>query len=132
MFNTEFIRIDDNKKLSLNKYKVTVTIYNDFEKTQILRNEIYYLSDDNELNKLKTNYVDKHKLYDITSTEEFNSSEYAWMDGIILQTNNISPDEILKIAEYGSLEAYQASTQEVRDEYLLDIDCRLSMLELGV
>ena len=59
------------------------------------------------------------------------TSAYAWMEGIVLRTDNHAK-EIEEIASYGSLEAYKASLPESTDEFKLDTDFRLSKLELGL
>ncbi|MCC8067709.1 MAG: hypothetical protein LIO59_00305 [Oscillospiraceae bacterium] len=76
-------------------------------------------------------YVAKHKLLEVVATEEYDNSEYEWMAGIELRTDDPNT-EIRKIYSYGSVEAYEASLEEAADTYMTDLDYRLSILELGL
>lgn len=76
-------------------------------------------------------YVAKHKLLEVVTTEEYDNTEYEWMAGIELRTDDPNT-EIRKIYSYGSLEAYEASLEESADAYMTDLDYRLSMIELGL
>lgn len=89
-----------------------------------------YFLDEKEVNDFKTNYVDKHKLLSIYSVEELDNP-YEWAEGIVLRTDDPCT-ELAEIVKYGSREAYEASLPEYTDEFMLDIDVRLSMLEMGV
>lgn len=116
-------------KIGLNKYKLTLRCYHSLEK-DTYTDDIMYLDDDG-LHEWKVNRIPKHQLLELVSEEELDTSEYAWMEGIELKTSDRAK-EIAEIAAYGSLEAYQAGLQETRDEYLLDLECRVSMMELGL
>ena len=126
--NTEFLSVRDNRIVT-NKYEVVVRSYFTAEKKAYTDNTKYV--DDDGLHELEVNLVPKHQLLEIVSKREIDTSSIAWMEGIELKTND-RQKEIAEIASYGSLEAYKASLPEVRDEYLLDLDCRMSMLELGI
>ena len=78
----------------------------------------------------KSNFVDKHMLMSIQSTERLNNP-YTWLEGIKLRTNDPCT-EIAEIVKYGSKEAYEASLPEYTDEFMLDIDGRVAMLEMGI
>ena len=89
-----------------------------------------YFLDEEEVNGFKTNYVDKHKLLSVQNVEELDNP-YEWAEGIVLRTDD-PYTELAEIVKYGSKEAYEASLPEYTDEFMLDVDVRLSMLEMGV
>ena len=89
----------------------------------------YFLNEE-ESDSYKTDYVDKHKLLSIQNVEKLDNP-YIWMEGIKLRTDD-PYTELAEIVKYGSKEAYEASLPEYTDEFMLDIDVRLSMLEMGV
>ena len=78
----------------------------------------------------KTNYVDKHKLLSVQNVEELDNP-YKLAEGIVLRTDD-PYTELAEIVKYGSKEAYEASLPEYTDEFMLDVDVRLSMLEMGI
>ena len=53
------------------------------------------------------------------------------MSGLEVKTQDFNK-EINEIASYGSKEAYEASLPEYTDEFMLDVDVRVAMLEMGV
>lgn len=119
----------DNGKIKLNKFKVVVRRYlcvgsDDYNDSE------HYVNDDG-LYEIEVNFVPKHKLYSIVSKEELDTSDYAWMEGIELTTDNVQK-ELADIAACGSLEAYKASLPQAQDEFNLDIDYRMSKIELGL
>ena len=89
-----------------------------------------YFLDEEEVNGFKTNYVDKHKLLSVQNVEELDNP-YKWAEGIVLRTDD-PYTELAEIVKYGSKEAYEASLPEYTDEFMLDVDVRLSMLEMGI
>lgn len=124
MFKTE------NGKIGFNKYKITLRRYDSLEKTTYTDTEIYV--DDEGLNEYEVNYVPKHKLLEIVEKVELDTSEYAWMDGIEVDSDGDRAKQIAEIAAYGSIEAYKASLPESTDEYLVDMDARITAMELGL
>ena len=86
--------------------------------------------DEEEVNGFKTNYVDKHKLLSVQNVEELDNP-YKWAEGIVLRTDD-PYTELAEIVKYGSKEAYEASLPEYTDEFMLDIDVRVAMLEMGI
>ena len=66
----------------------------------------------------------------IQSIEKLNNP-YTWLEGVELRTND-PYTELAEIVKYGSKEAYEASLPEYTDEFMLDVDVRLSMLEMGI
>ena len=121
--------IDTDNRIRLNKRVIVVRDYKTTEKTEYDENT-YYVNDDS-YKEWTEQLIPKHQLYELISDEPLDTSKYTWMDGIELRTGN-HPKEIAQIAAYGSLEAYTASLDEARDEYLLDLDCRISAVELGI
>ncbi len=119
----------ENNKIRLNTYKITSRLYSSDDKTEYSDSVLYF--DKERLAGYEERFVAKHRLVEIVEKEAIDTSGIAWMEGIELKTND-RQKEIAEIASYGSLEAYMASLPEVRDEYLLDLDCRMSMLELGI
>jgi len=89
-----------------------------------------YFLDEKESDSYKTDYVDKHKLLSIQNVEKLDNP-YTWMEGIKLRTDD-PYTELAEIVKYGSKEAYEASLPEYTDEFMLDIDVRVAMLEMGV
>lgn len=123
-----FFRIEDGK-IRLNKHKLILRRYDTINKDKYT-DDIMYLDDDG-LYEWEVNRVPKHKLMEIVSKEDIDISAYGWMDGIELKTGNRAK-EIAEIASYGSKEAYEASLPETQDAFNMDIDYRLSKLELGL
>lgn len=89
----------------------------------------YFLKD--QVQGYLDRYVSKHKLIEVIKQEEYDNTDFKWMVGIQLRTNNPGA-EIPLIYSYGSLEAYQASLPEFADNFMLDLECRVSMMELGL
>ena len=121
--------IDNDNRIRLNKRVIVVRDYKTVEKTDYDENT-YYVNDES-YKEWTEQLIPKHQLNELISDEPLDTSKYAWMDGIELRTDNHAK-EIARIAAYGSLDAYNASLDEARDEYLLDLDCRISAVELGI
>lgn len=119
----------ENGKIAFNKYELIVRHYQNVEKT-IYLDKIYYV-DEAEREEWETQQIAKHRMLELVSKTELDLSGYAWMEGIELKTEQTAA-EISRIAAYGSLEAYEASLPESQDSYMLDMDYRLSKLELGI
>lgn len=120
--------IKDNK-ICLNTHKVVVRRYLDINKTDYV--DETHCVDLDGLYEIEVNFVPKHKLISIVSKEELDTSDYAWMEGIKLTTDNVQK-ELDDIAACGSLEAYNASLPQTQDEFNLDMDYRMSKMELGL
>lgn len=89
----------------------------------------YYLNQ-NEVDSYKRDFVDKHKLLSVQNVEELDNP-YEWAEGIVLRTDD-PYTELAEIVKYGSKEAYEASLPEAQDEFNLDMDYRMSKMELGL
>lgn len=133
----EYFRISNSSTLQCIEFKVTLKVLNSvkyleegFDNVENYTLVSYFCLNQEEVDKLKTNYVDKHKLISIYETQHIDNP-YRWMEGIVLRTD--MPDkELEEIASYGSKEAYEASLPEYQDNFLLDLDYRMSMIELGI
>lgn len=130
MYNEEFFKLDENGSIVLIKYKCKCISYFDDDKTTINDIHYFYLSTDDELERLQTNYVAKHRLIEL-EVEELDTSEFTWMEGIQLRTPDIQT-ELKKIASYGDIDSYEASLEENISYMILDTDYRISKLELGL
>lgn len=120
--------IEDNA-IRLNKYKLVVRDYKTLEKSDYT-DTTYYVNEAG-FKEWTEQLVPKHQLLELVSQEMLDTSAYAWMDGIRLRTDN-HWKEIEEIAACGSIEAYEASLPESADHFRIDVDYRLSKIELGL
>ena len=121
--------VDTDNRIRLNTHVIVVRDYKTTDKTDYGENT-YYVNDES-YKEWTEQLIPKHQLNELISDEPLNTSKYAWMDGIKLTSDNHAK-EIAQIAAYGSMDAYNASLDEAKDEYLLDLDCRISAVELGI
>ena len=115
--------------IHLNKYKIVVRYYDSVEK-QTYEDVTMFLNDEG-LKDMKEQHIAKHQLLELISEEVIDTSDYEWMEGLPLQSDN-SIKEIEEIYNYGSKEAYEASLPQAQDEFNLDMDYRMSKMELGL
>lgn len=127
MLNIEYLKAKNNK-VEVAKYKVVTRRYLDFEKT--IESFMVDSMTEEEYIDHRDNYVAKHKLFDIVELEELDTSNYNWVTEITLPDN--TGDSLEKIALCNSKEEYEASLEQNKDLYLLDIEERISLLELGI
>ena len=116
-------------KIHLNAYEIIVRYYKNSEK-ETYTDKTYY-ADEEQANELETDIVPKHQLMEIVSKTKLDNERFAYMEGITLKTQDFTK-EIAEIASYGSLEAYEASLPESQDAFNMDIDYRISKIELGI
>lgn len=116
-------------KIHLNAYEIIVRYYKNSEK-ETYTDKTYY-ADEERANELETDIVPKHQLMEIVSKTKLDNERFAYMEGIALKTQDFNK-EIAEIASYGSLEAYEASLPESQDAFNMDIDYRISKIELGI
>ncbi len=90
----------------------------------------YYVNDD-RLIELETQIIPKHQLLELISKVKLDNEQYSYMSGLEVKTQDFNK-EINEIASYGSKEAYEASLPEYTDEFMLDVDVRVAMLEMGI
>ena len=112
--------------LHLNKYKIVVRYYDSVEK-QTYEDVTMFLNDEG-LKDMKEQHIAKHQLLELISEEVIDTSDYEWMEGLPLQSDN-PIKEIEEIYNYGSKEAYEASLPQAQDEFNLDMDYRMSKME---
>ena len=115
--------------LHLNKYKIVVRYYDSVEK-QTHEDVTMFLNDEG-LKDMKEQHIAKHQLLELISEEVIDTSDYEWMEGLPLQSDN-PIKEIEEIYNYGSKEAYEASLPQAQDEFNIDMDYRMSKMELGL
>ena len=115
--------------LHLNKYKIVVRYYDSVER-QTYEDVTMFLNDEG-LKDMKEQHIAKHQLLELISEEVIDTSDYEWMEGLPLQSDN-PIKEIEEIYNYGSKEAYEASLPQAQDEFNLDMDYRMSRMELGL
>lgn len=115
--------------LHLNKYKIVVRYYDSVEK-QTYEDVTMFLNDEG-LKDMKEQHIAKHQLLELISEEVIDTSDYEWMEGLPLQSDN-PIKEIEEIYNYGSKEAYEACLPQAQDEFNLDMDYRMSKMELGL
>lgn len=118
-----------NNKIHLNKYEFVIRHYNSITKEDYT--DKYYYVDELGAEELETQLIPKHQLLELISKKELDNSKYSYMEGLEFKTQNFTK-EIEEIASYGSLEAYQASLPEFADNYMLDLESRVSLMELGL
>lgn len=121
--------IDGDNRIQLNTHRLVVRDYKTKDKTEFTDSE-YYVNEAG-MKEWTEQLIPKHQLYELIESEELDTSEFVWMRGIELKTDNHAR-EIEEIASYGSYEAYQASLPESQDMFNMDIDYRLSKMELGI
>ena len=109
-----------NNQICLNSYKLVIRHYKDIDKKEFVDKD-YYVNDD-RLIELETQIISKVKL---------DNEQYSYMSGLEVKTQDFNK-EINEIASYGSKEAYEASLPEYTDEFMLDVDVRVAMLEMGI
>ena len=107
--------------IHLNKYKIVVRYYDSVEK-QTYEDVTMFM---------KEQHIAKHQLLELISEEVIDTSDYEWMEGLPIQSDN-PIKEIEEIYNYGSKEAYEASLPQAQDEFNLDMDYRMSKMELGL
>ena len=117
-----------NNQICLNSYKLVIRHYKDIDKKEFVDKD-YYVNDD-RLIELETQIIPKHKLLELISKVKLDNEQYSYMSGLEVKTQDFNK-EINEIASYGSKEAYEASLPEYTDEFMLDIDVRVAMMEHG-
>lgn len=91
----------------------------------------HYLTD-SEWKEWSEQQIPKHERYELISHENMDISAYAWVDGADV-SGAVDPKHTAnEMAKFTSREEYEASLPENQAEYQLDLDYRLSKLELGI
>lgn len=77
-------------------------------------------------------YLAKHKALEYVETIELDTSLYEWLDGIEIPVNYTCAqtfiDELIAMGE----EEYNLSLTTTTEDYLFNLDYRLSLVELGL
>lgn len=121
--------VTEDRSIGINKYCIVVRHYDSLKKDSYTDVD-YYLNEEAAY-ELENNVIPKHQLLEKISKTIIDVSNYAWAEGIVLRTDD-PYTELAEIVKYGSKEAYEASLPEYTDEFMLDVDVRLSMLEMGI
>lgn len=132
---------EENGKIRISDYLVTMKHkVDDYIRAENPEEEDkytdYYLAKESgipnkSLKSFEDDYIAKHKLMSIVNVRELDNSEVAWIEGIELPKQTVLSDYVTELIEMG-YDGYKAMTAAATENYLLDLDCRLSMVELGV
>lgn len=120
-------------KIQIQKYKVVVYVYDgdDFEKDSYYE-MILFAASDEDLEALKTAYINKHRRYVIHDIINIGQDDYMWMNGIEVSDSEINEVKFVNdIANMGE-EGYKTSLVTTQEDYMADLDYRLSLIELGL
>ena len=90
-----------------------------------------YLTD-SEWKEWSEQQIPKHKRYELVSHEDIDVSAYAWADGVDVSDEADPIFTANEMIKYTSREEYEAAQPANQAEYQLDLDYRLSKLELGI
>ena len=121
--------VDVDNRIQLNTYKIIVRDYKTTDKDEYT--DTTYFMNDEQYTEWTENIIPKHQLLELVDKEKLDTSEFEWIAGISLKTDNHAR-EIAEIASHGSYEAYEASLPESQDMFNMDVDYRLSKIELGI
>ena len=91
----------------------------------------YFLTD-SEWKEWSEQQIAKHVRFELISHEDVDISAYAWVDGADVSEAVDPKHAANEMAKFTSREEYEASLPENQAEYQLDLDYRLSKLELGI
>lgn len=133
---------EENGKIRISDYKVTVKHKTDDyllaanPEEQDSYFEYWYCAKESDipnksLESFENDYIAKHKLLSVESAEELDNSDVAWIEGIELPKQTVLSDYVTELINMGE-DGYKLSLASATENYLLDLDCRLSMIELGV
>ena len=114
-------------KLALNTIKVIVKV--DREHSDPI--QVHYFTGEEEYNQWVIDFLNKHASMSVASKETLDTSAVSWVDGITLRTTNYAK-EVEEILSYGSREAYEASLPSATDEYLLNLEAEIALMQLGL
>ena len=86
----------------------------------------------NTVESFKKDYVDKHQLLEITNVEKLDISDIEWMDGIPVDKSYDSSSKYIEYLLSIGKEAYEQSLVTTTEDYMTDLDYRLSLIEMGL
>ena len=125
----DLFKVQDGK-VELIKNKVITREYHDFEHT-VYTDHTDFFTDD-EFDGWYNRSVLKHKRYELISREDIDTTGYSWIDGIDVSGFADPAVAVNEMLKYNSLAEYRAALPENQSLYQLDIDYRISKLELGI
>lgn len=126
----------ENGIIKISRYKVIYRQYydsyvNGVDADEPTSNERYFKNADDAQGFVER-YLSKHKALEYVETKEIDTSKYDWIDGIEIPSGySCAQDYIDELLEMGE-DGYELLLASATENYLLDLDCRLSMIELGV
>ena len=120
----------ENGKIALIKHKAEIRQHYNFEHTEGITRELYLT--DAEWQEWIEQQIPKHQRYELVSHEDIDVSAYAWADGADVSGEADPMFTANEMIKYRSREEYGASLPESQAAYQIDMDYRLSKLELGI
>ena len=129
----ERIKIENGKIAVVKHHAFIREYYNPVflpENTEGITRE-YYLTD-TEWKEWSEQQIPKHKRYELVSHEDIDVSAYAWVDGVDVLGEADPMFTANEMIKYTSREEYEVAQPAQQAEYQIDLDYRLSKLELGI
>lgn len=126
----------EDRTIKISRYKVTYYQHYDsyvegVEANESTLNERYFKTAEDAQGFIDR-YLNKHKALEYVETIELDTSLYEWLDGIEIPSNYTCAqtfiDELVAMGE----EEYNLSLTTTTEDYLFDLDYRLSLIELGL
>lgn len=134
--NSEFVYQIVDGKIKLSRYKVTYNQTYDSYIEGVPAGETqehsrYFLNEEDATGFVER-YLSKHKALEYVSTEALDVSDIEWVDNIpIPKGYECAHDYVREVLEMGE-EAYIESVTYTVEYYLMDLDYRQSLTELGL
>ena len=129
----EKFKIEDNK-IALIKHKAQIReYYNPVflpDNTDGITREMYLT--ESEWKEWSEQQIPKHKRYELIDHEDIDVSASAWVEGVDVSDTSDPIFTANEMIKYTSKEEYEASLPAQQASYQIDLDYRLSKLELGV
>lgn len=128
--------VEDNK---VHVYKYLCTYVNNTDANNPQELQVYLAENgtsnilNNTVETFKSDFVDKHSLLTIKNTEAIDISDIEWMDGIPVDAAYKStPTKYIEYLLSIGKEAYEQSLVSTPEDYMTDLDYRLSLIEMGL
>ena len=124
----------ENGKIALIKHKAEIRRYlNPSFLPENTANEVrIFRLTDSEWKEWSEQQIPKHKRYELVSREDIDVSAYVWADGADVSGAADPMFTANEMIKYRSREEYEAAQPAQQAEYQIDLDYRLSKLELGI
>ena len=123
------LKIKDGK-IALIKHKAEIRQHYNYEHTDGITRELYLT--DAEWQDWSEQQIPKHERYELVSHEDIDVSAYAWADGADVSNAADPTFTANEMVKYTSREEYEAAQPANQAAYQVDMDYRLSKLELGI